>query len=216
MTQNIKTTNARTFHGRMAHLVDIDGSEASLARMNDHIGQYVCVHSAPSAWFGCVVDASIDNGVVSVDLADAGLWTQGQTKDLLRPARTATADLESRRDGVVTVLAVTALQPSAAFTEGVDKLSDKPQMRRHRVKAPRDTNLGLADYAAFSGSSEPADAAAAILEMYLKVGAKKGGDDTRGNMAGLIGMVKSYADEKCFPVRATAAILLHEARKYCW
>lgn len=192
----------------------LDGS-TSLARLQNYIGQYVCVHSAPSAWFGCMVDVSIDGGVVSCDLADAGLWTQGATKDLLRPGKKATADLEARRDGVVTVAAITALQPSAAFTEGDDKVQDAPRLRKTRVRSPREMHIGLEDYAAFSGASAPHEAAGAILEVYEKLGTKKE-DNGRGNFKGLLQMVKPYADTKDFPWRAVASILLHEARSYLW
>src|SRR5512134_450081 len=113
-------TNASTLGTQtlgLAHNLDLTGGQANLARVRDYIGQYVCIHSAPSAWFGMVVDASIDGGVVSVDLADGSLWTQGQVKDLIRPGRKSQGtELESRRDGIVTVQAVTALQPAGAFT----------------------------------------------------------------------------------------------------
>lgn len=204
--------------GLMVHNLDIPlNGASSLARLQSYIGRYVCVHSAPSAWFGCLVDVSIDGGVISADLADGGLWTQGQTKDLLRPGKKATAELEARRDGVITVAAITALQPSASFTENNDKIKDQPQLRKSLPRSPREQKIGLEDYASFCGKTEPHEAAGAVLEIYEKTGAKARSDESgRGNFAGLIALVQPYALTKEFPVRAVASILLHEARGYMW
>lgn len=215
MTKNLNTFRAIA----IAHTTDTPPDAArSLARVRDYIGQYCCVHSAPSAWYGIVMDASIDAGVISVDLADAGLWTQGMTKDLVLPGKKVREDLASRRDGVVTVTAVTAIQPSGAFHEGNDKVKDGISLRLKRAVPPEQQGTSLEDFAAFM-NQEPGQVAAAVLEVYEKmVDRDKKRDDggLRGNFAGVINLVRPYADTKDFPIRGTASIILSGARKYIY
>lgn len=202
----------------IAHTLDTDlSASASLARCRDYIGQNVCVHSAPSAWYGILVDASIDAGVLCVDLADAGLWTQGTTKDLIRPAQKVNEDLQARRDGVITVTAVTAIQPAGYFTEGDSKIKDEPTLRNTRPVPPRVEGTSLEDFARFM-NQEPHIAAHAVLEVYHKMGAKRGKDTDglRGNFIGVLELTADYCKSKNFPIRGTAAIVLAGARKYRW
>lgn len=203
----------------MSHtLAYLEPTARSLARVMDYCGQYVCAHSAPSAWYGIVVDASIDAGVICLDLADAGLWTQGMTKDLIRPGQRVTEDLQSRRDGVVTVTALTAIQPAGAFFEGIDKLKDDLQLRDKRCVPPALQGTSLEDFAKFMGQ-EPGQTAAAVLEVYHKMvdrSKKKDDANLRGNFAGVINLVRDYAATKDFPIRGTASIVLHGGRKYMW
>lgn len=196
---------------------NLTGSERSLQRVRQYIGTYVCVHSAPSAWYGILVDASIDAGVISCDLADAGLWTQGMTKDLVLPGRKAREDLQARRDGVVTVTAITALQPSAYFSEGNDKIKDAVTLRGTRPIPPAQEGTSIEDFARFMDTT-PEKAAAAILELYNvnPGGRKKDGEDLRLNFAGVLAYVGEYAKTKTFPIRGTAAIVLAGARLYQW
>src|SRR5688572_7650139 len=212
-------TTQKTGIRNFAHMSTLDASERSLQRVKNMTGSYVCCHSAPSAWYGIVVDASIDAGVISVDLADAGLWTQGMTKDLIRPGRKATEDLQARRDGMVTVTAVTAIQPAAYFTEDNDKVKDAPQLRKGRAVAPAEEGTSIEDFATFMKST-PHEAAGALLEIYWKTqqvgGKKKEGDDLRGNFGAVINYCRAYAETKNFPIRGTCAIVLAGARLYQW
>lgn len=195
----------------------IRGSERSLQRVRQYIGSYVCVHSAPSAWYGILVDASIDAGVISCDLADAGLWTQGMTKDLVLPGRKAREDLQARRDGMVTITAITALQPSAYFSEGDPKVKDAIEHRPGRPVPPSEEGTSIEDFAKYMDVS-PDTAARAIIEMYDvgKGGKKKDGEDLRGDFASVINYCMEYAKTKHFPVRGTCAIVLAGARLYRW
>jgi hypothetical protein len=202
----------------LAHIVSATcNDEATLARMNDYIGQYVCVHSAPSAWYGIMVGCSVANGIPSCDLADAGLWTQGMTKDLVRPGQKSTDDLQARRDGVITVMAITAIQPAGAFSEQDDKVKDQIKLRSHRVRTPAEQGICLEQFAEFMGQ-EPHLVAGALLEVYHKSAPakKKSDENPRGNFSAVIGMIQPYAETKDFPVRGIAGIVLHGARKYVW
>ncbi len=214
------TKNASISPVQYAHLTTLDGSQRSLSRVLNYIGSYACVHSAPSAWYGIVVDASIDAGVISVDLADAGLWTQGMTKDLIRPGRKATEDLQARRDGMVTVTAVTAIQPAAFFTEDNDKIKDAPVPRFARAVPPSVEGTSIEDFAKFMETT-PSEAANALMTTYWKTrkegGGKKGeADDLRGNFGAVINYCRAYAETKNFPIRGTCAIVLAGARLYQW
>lgn len=218
MTSDRTNTPARDTTVGFAHTLNLAPDwRSSLARARDYIGQNVCVHSAPSAWYGILVSASIDAGVLCCDLADAGLWTQGTTKDLIRPAQKVTDDLQARRDGIVTVTAITAIQPAGYFTEGDPKIQDEPQLRTGRAVPPEVEGTSLEDFARFM-EQEPHVAAAGVLEIYHKMGAKKGKDTDglRGNFAGLLEFCREYAKTKNFPFRGTVAIVLAGARKYRW
>src|SRR5690348_2574847 len=89
-------------------------SGSALLNPEAYIGQYVVVHSAPTAWIGCLVSIERREEAVGCVLADAGLWVNGELKDVVRPGLKAAKDTEASHHHIAYIPIVTAMQPAAS------------------------------------------------------------------------------------------------------
>lgn len=166
----------------------------------NYIGQYVIVHSAPTAWQGILINVERRGEAIGCTLADAGLWINGELKEVIVPGGRATKDTESSHHHIAYVPIVTALQPGAApFT--LKSWTPKPRGRR-----PGDPNrISLSDYAAWSDQDN--DTCVKALQNAYK--AAKGFES-------VVTLVQAYADERAFPAPAVASMLLSHCMAQNW
>lgn len=168
------------------------------------LGRYVCVHSAPSAWYGFLMYARDNGGVVSCVLADAGLWTQGLTDNLILPGQ-AGEKIKSRRLGLVTVAVVTAIQPSGSH--GEVRLRSTPPNHFHLPSS----YTPILESVAMSLDTHREGLFRMALEAY---GQPKTGV---GNEDAVVRLVTDGVEESlCLPRRVIASVVLDCARQRVW
>lgn len=175
--------------------------ESTVLNPENYIGQYVVVHSAPTAWIGCLVEIERREEAVGCVLADAGLWINGELKEVIRPGLKASKDTDSSHHHVTYVPIVTAIQP-AGTPSTIN--SWKPKYRDRRPGNPAQITL---ENAARSASMDTDTMAKAITNAY-QAGAK--GFDT------LCSTINNFAEEVGFPAPAVASILLADVLARTW
>lgn len=175
--------------------------ESTVLNPENYIGQYVVVHSAPTAWIGCLVEIERREEAVGCVLADAGLWINGELKEVIRPGLKASKDTDSSHHHVTYVPIVTAIQP-AGTPATINAW--KPKYRDRRPGNPAQITL---ENAARSASMDTDTMAKAITNAY-QAGAK--GFDT------LCSTISNFADEVGFPTPAVASILLADVLARTW
>lgn len=164
-------------------------------------GQYVIIHSAPTAWIGLLVDVERREEAIGVTLADAGLWINGDIKEMVIPGFQQKRDMESSHHHLTHIPIVTALQPCGWPTHLTQW---KPAFRGER---PGDPNfITLDDYARFQGTDVPT--ATKALQNAQKSG--------RNAFESVLNLVKPYADERRFPAPGVAAMLMTDILTRGW
>lgn len=173
---------------------------STLLNIENYIGQPVVVHSAPTAWIGYLVDVERREEAVGVTLADAGLWINGELKDVVQPGKQASKDSESSHHHVTYIPIVTALQPAAS------PAYIKAHKAKYRGRRPGDpANITLENYAKSMGQDVDT-CAKALTNAYT---AAKGFDS-------VVSTVSSFADELAFPAPAVASMLLSDVLARTW
>lgn len=176
------------------------GIAGTVQNPENYIGQYVVVHSAPTAWIGCLVNIERRDEAIGCVLADSGLWINGELKEVIRPGLKASKDTDSSHHHVTYVPIVTALQPAGSPST----LTWKPTYQGRRPGDP--SKITLENYAEASG--QDVDSCVKALQNAHQQG-NKGFDNA-------VNMVAPFADEVAFPAPAVASLLISDALSRCW
>lgn len=172
-----------------------------LLNLEAYRGQYIIVHSAPTAWIGLLVEVERREEAIGVTLADAGLWINGDIKEMVVPGFQQKREMESSHHHLTHVPIVTAAQP-CGWPMHLDKWA--PQFRGER---PGDPNrISLEDYAKFQGTDVPT----AIKAL------QNAGKSGRASFTTVLNLVKPYADEVRFPAPGVAAMLMTDILTRQW
>lgn len=177
------------------------GIPSTILNTEAMIGQYVVVHSAPTAWIGCLVAVEHRGEAMGVTLADAGLWINGELKEVIRPGLKAGKDTDSSHHHLTYVQIVTALQPAGSPS------TIASWKQKYRGKRPGDPNvITLEHYSKFCGMDE--DTCAKAITNAFTAGAK--------TFDSLITTMGNYSDHVGFPSPAVASILLSDVLSRTW
>ncbi len=175
--------------------------DSTILNPDAYIGQYVVVHSAPTAWLGCLVAVERRDEAVGCVLADAGLWVNGELKEVIRPGLKASKDTDSSHHFITYVPIMTALQPAGSPST---LTSWKQTYQGRRPGNP--ARITLENYAESSG--QDVDTCAKAIANAYQTGAN--GFDS------CVAMVQPFADEVAFPAPAVASILMADYLSRMW
>lgn len=169
--------------------------------IENYRGQYVVVHSAPTAWIGMLIDVERRGEAIGCTIADAGLWVNGELAEVIRPGQKASKDTASSHHFLTYVPIVTAIMPAGY---PFSMTSWKPKFRGDKPGDP--SKITLANYAEATGQ-DVETCGKAINNAYYS---------GKGGFEAVMSLVQAYAEECSFPIPGVASILMSEALALSW